>query len=330
MVELMIAMFLSTVILMGAFHVHSTFQYSLHRQDEITKIQQTMKVTRDLLDRRLRAAGSGLIGTSVAWCGGEHQVGPTSLHNSNTFGVWDTTEGGVDNDPDWIEIMSADRNMNGYLTKDHPLTGVVKEVDKPENFVVGGLIGIRGPTGVCIFMVRDVKNGKLDYGTGGSDLTKCYNDKQTCRFEILGYNALPAGTEILNFSSGTFALRVDSSNPRRPLLMMAQGVAGGDPAMYQWQPIAEHVEDMQIGVFLDTSTPPDPIGDVWVNSRDLTNDELTRVRAIRISLVFRSASEIPGWRAGRRPALEDRPAATTTDGYLRRVMTTTVKLRNMM
>ena len=325
-------MFLSTMILMGAFHVHSTFQYSMHRQDEITRMQQTMKVTRDLLDRRLRAAGAGMVGKMVAWCGGEHLVGPFMIHNSNVIGTSDAAEGGADPDPDWFEILSSDKTRNGYLTNQHPVTGVIKQINNPQDFPVGGLIGIKGQGGVCIFMVTSNNGGHIQYRQGGSDLFRCYNEtanKFDCEDNVLGQKFLEAGSEILNFSSGTFGLRIDNSNPRRPILMMASGVAGGDASQYTWQPIAEHVEDMQVGVYLDTSNPPDEIGDVWVNSRDLTALELGNVRAVRISLVFRSASEIPGWQAGRRPALEDRPAATTTDGYLRRVMTTTVKLRNM-
>lgn len=333
LVELMIAMFLSTLILMGAFHVHSTFQTSLHRQDQISRMQQTMKVTRDLLERRLRSAGAGLVANTKSYCGGEHQVGPFTLHNKNTFGQGDTTEGDSDNDPDWFEVISSDKALNGIITQPSPVKNAVNFVDNPEAFPVGGLFGIKGPNGVCVFMVtmHPGSNG-VQYRPGAGALNQCYNspaEKGACQSEVLdGANFVPVGSEMLNFSSGTFALRIDDSNPRRPVLMMATGVAGGDPNLYQWQPVAEHVEDMQIGMYLDTSDPPDEIGDLWVNSRDLTTLELDRVRAVRISLVFRSASEIAGWRAGRRPALEDRPAATTTDGYLRRVMTSTVKLRN--
>lgn len=330
LVELTIAMALSTLVVMGAFHMHSTFQYSLHRQDEITRMQETMKVTRRILERRIRAAGAGMVGTVMTACGGNHQVGPFIVHNRNTIGQSDTTNGGSDNDPDWIEVMSSDRSQNGYLTKPMPVTGVVKFVDKPHNFPTGGLFGIKGSNGVCVFMISKVSWNKIQYRPGGNALLSCYNrnvHRKDCE-NMLGQKQLPTGSEILNFSSGTFALRIDRSSPARPVLMMASGVAGGDPSLYTWEPLAENVEDLQVGVSLDTSNPADMIGDVWVNSRDLTAAELGRVRAVRISLVFRSASEVPGWTAGRRPALEDRPAASTRDGYLRRVLTTTIALRN--
>lgn len=332
LVELTIAMALSTLVVMGAFHMHSTFQYSLHRQDEITRIQETMKVTRRILERRLRAAGAGMAGSTYVQCGGEHLVGPFMLHNRNTFGQTDTTNGGADTDPDWIEIMGSDRSQNGILTSSKPINSVVARVSNASAFKAGGLFGIKGPNGMCIFMVSSVKNNKFQYYTGNDPLRKCYNpnaQRKACEQRVLGQHQVPAGSEIINLSSGTFALRIDNSQPARPVLMMASGVAGGDPARYTWQPLAENVEDLQVGVSLDTSNPADSTGDLWVNSRDLTSTELASVRAVRLSLVFRSASEMPGWNAGRRPALEDRAASTPRDGYLRRVLTTTIALRNM-
>ncbi|MFH2006389.1 MAG: PilW family protein [bacterium] len=334
--EMMITMVLGTVVAIGAFHIHATFQYSLHRQDEITRIQGTMKVTRQLLERRIRPAGAGMTGTVSHWCGGQTQMGPFVFHNSNVIGQKDLTGGNADNDPDWFEIMAADMSRNGNLTSSHPVTSVVKDLTNPTYFQPGTLFGLKNANGVCILMVTDVKmnkdgTGTISYQQGGDPLWQCYNNaqwKQDCRNDVLKSNDLPAGSEILNFGAGTFGMRIDSSKPAVPVLMMASGVAGGNALLYDWQPLAMHVEDLQIALHLDTSVPADEMGDIWVNDRDLTDAELGRVRSVRVSIVFRSASEIPGWRAGRRPALEDRPAANTTDGYIRRVMTTVIKLRN--
>ena len=174
-----------------------------------------------------------------------------------------------------------------------------------------------------------------DWGGGGaaqasSDTMHLLNAqwKQDCRNNVLKDNDLQAGSEILNFGGGTFAMRIDDDKPAVPVLKMATGVAGGTATLYNWQALAMHVEDIQIALHLDTSVPADDMGDIWVNDRDLLDTELGKVRSARVSVVFRSASEIPGWSSGRRPALEDRPAATTTDGYIRRVMTTVIKLRN--
>jgi len=330
-------MVLSTVIAMGAFHIHATFQSSLHRQDEITRIQGTMKIARSLLERKIRPAGSGMVGVVSSDCGGSHQVGPFTFHNSNVIGTADTTLGGTDRDPDWFEVVAANMGNSGYLTGSSPITGVTKPVDDANKFKVGGLMGLRNKNGVCIFMVSRVLAGsnRIQYRPGGGGalgaLLSCYNqnaNRKDCEDNVMMDKFMQPGDQVIDLSAGSFAMRIDDSRPARPVLMMAAGVAGGDPNLYDWKPVAVNVEDMQIALHLDTTDPPDGMGDIWVNSRDLTVAELMNVRAVRLSMVFRSNNEVTGWRAGRRPALEDRPAAATTDGYIRRVMTTVIKLRN--
>jgi len=334
LIELMIAMFLASFVVVAAFHIHSTFQSALHRQDQVSRMQQTMLVTRRLLVRRLRSAGGGLTTNLWSTCGGTHQVGPFILHNRNQFGATDTSNSGSDPDPDWFEIMSVDHSRSGVLSRTFPLSSQEIPTNQASNFHPGDMFVLQNEHGACLLMVSKVQHNKIQHqpaGWGSTKLANCFNQGRSmtaCKNEMKT-NKLPVGSPILNLGSGSAAFRIDDSNPKRPLLMMASSQAGGDPSQYDWQPVAEGVEDMQIAVQLDTSDPPDAIGDVWVNSRDLQTSELGKARAVRISLVFRSMSPATGWSSGRRPALEDRPAATSQDGYIRRVLTTMVKLRNV-
>lgn len=336
--ELVVTMVLSTVIAIGAFHIHATFSASLNRQDEITRIQGTMKIARAMLERKIRPAGAGMVGVVSTDCGGTHSVGPFTIHNNNVIGgTPDTADGGTDNDPDWFEVISANMGASAYLDGQAPIMGVTKPVQDTKGFKEGSLMGLRNGNGVCIFMVSKIMNSgkKIQYNPGGGGslgaLLTCYNQaahRKDCEDNVMMDHFMQPGDQIIDLSSGSFALRINDSKPARPVLEMAAGVAGGDPNLYEWKPVAVNVEDMQIAVHLDTSAPPDGMGDIWVNSRDLTTAELMNVRAVRLSLVFRSNNEVSGWSSGRRPALEDRPAATTNDGYIRRVMTTVIKLRN--
>ncbi len=332
LIELMVAVFLSGLVVMAAFHVHTTFQSTLNRQEEISRMQQTMKVTRELLVSRIRGAGGGVSSNIWTDCGGQRPIGPFMIHNANALGSADNAEGGQDNDPDWFEVLSADYNSSGTLSKNHPIVSTNKPTDEAANFQVGDLLLIQNEHGACLLMVRKVQKNKIihqTHGGGGNPISECYGaDLSVCK-NAMKTNQLPAGSPIINMGRKSAAFRVDVSDPKRPMLMMASGQAGGDPALYDWQPIAEGVEDMQIAVHLDTDDPPNGFGNIWVNSRDLTANETSRVRAVRLSLVFRSTSEIPGWNQGRRPALEDRPAASATDGYVRRTFTTIIKLRNI-
>jgi prepilin-type N-terminal cleavage/methylation domain-containing protein len=332
LIELLVAIFLAGLLVAASFHIHSTFQSTMHRQEEVTRMQQTMKVTRDLLARRIRGAGGGISANLWSACGGEHTVGPFTLHNDNALGGSDLSEGGSDNDPDWFEVVGADHNSSSSLSKQHPLVSRVKHVHEPGKFKPGDLVVIQNDKGACMLMISRVHHKWVMHqpaGWGGAKMTGCFNQTlQMCRREM-ETNQLPSGTPLINLSPRSGAFRVDDSDPDRPLLMMASGVGGGDPTQYDWQPIAEGVEDMQIAVHVDTDDPPDQLGDEWVNSRDLRANETARVRAVRISLVFRSTSPVPGWSSGRRPGLEDRPASPTNDGYIRRVLSTIIKVRNM-
>lgn len=331
--ELLVAVFLAGILAAAAFHIHYTFQSSFHRQEQITQMQQTMKVTRALLARYLRGAGAGVNANFWSSCGSERQIGPFVLHNSNPFGSTDLSDGGDDPDPDWFEVTGGDMNVSSPLSHQSAVTSAVRPVLDPAKFKPGDVIGVGNEKGMCLFMVTHVMNNDIQHRPVANQLpmAACYNAdhaRQKCE-DVLQTHFLEAGGNVINFSARTAAFRIDDTDPKRPLLMMAAGAAGGDPTLYQWQPIAEGVEDMQIGLHVDTSNPADTMGDVWVNSRDLRANELDRVRAVRLSLVMRSLSEVPGLSGGRRPGLEDRQPAAVTDGYVRRVVTTVFKLRNM-
>ena len=331
LVELMVAMVLAGIVVAAAFHINSTYQIALHRQTEITRMQQTLQVTKRMMSRLVRGAGGGMSDNIQTVCGGLHKVGPFLLHNRNAFGATDTTNGGTDNDPDWFEVVGVDQNRSSSTSSPYSVTSHVKPTSESWKFRPGDLFLIQNDHGGCLLAVSGVTTHYVQHRATGTQLVRCYNpggSLQWCR-NTLGTNTLPAGARLLNLSGSSAAFRIDDSNPKRPLLMMASGAAGGDPTRYDWQPVAEGVEDMQIAVHLDTSDPPDAYGDQWVNSRDLTAAETTKVRAVRLTLVFRSTSEIPGWHQGLRPGYEDRPAATSKDGYTRRVLSTVIKVRNI-
>ncbi len=331
LVELMVAMVLAGMVVAAAFHIQSTYQRALHRQDQITRMQQTLQVTKRMMARVIRGAGGGLSANISTVCGGLHKVGPFVLHNRNSFGATDTTNGGQDTDPDWFEVMGVDQNRSATTSRSFPVTSQEKPTNESWKFRPGDLFVVQNDHGGCLLAVSKITNKFIQHRSTGTQLARCFNQgasMQWCR-NNLGTNTLPAGTRLLNLGGATAAFRIDDSDPKRPLLMMASGAAGGDPNQYNWQPVAEGVEDMQIAVQLDTSDPPDALGDQWVNSRDLTAAETARVRAVRLTLVVRSTSEIPGWRQGRRPGYEDRPAAATRDGYTRRVVSTVIKVRNV-
>ena len=91
-------------------------------------------------------------------------------------------------------------------------------------------------------------------------------------------------------------------------------------------PIAEDMEDLQFAFGLDTDA--DNFIDSWINDTDLTDIQKDQVRQVRITVLGRTASEHRG-HSEIRPAIEDHAAAGTTDGFRRKQLEVTVKVRNL-
>ena len=100
------------------------------------------------------------------------------------------------------------------------------------------------------------------------------------------------------------------------------------------EPIAEGVEDLQIALGYDATTDgltetANGVGDEWAyNASGELHPLAGTLRAVRVSLVARSLTQVSGAASGGVPALEDRPAGTA-DRYRRRVLSSTIELRNM-
>jgi prepilin-type N-terminal cleavage/methylation domain-containing protein len=99
------------------------------------------------------------------------------------------------------------------------------------------------------------------------------------------------------------------------------------------EPLAENVEDFQVAYGLDTtnggagSIPPGPVT-AWEYASGVGNTA-GALRAIRITIITTTAAQLQGGTASfLRPAAEDRAASGTADKYRRRILTSTVEVRN--
>ncbi|MGE3547421.1 MAG: PilW family protein, partial [Kofleriaceae bacterium] len=117
-----------------------------------------------------------------------------------------------------------------------------------------------------------------------------------------------------------------------PTLMMdpdADGSAAGEP-------VADGVEDFQLalGVDADGSGTLLEVGaaagdDEWAYNVSGDAALAGSIRAVRISLVARATAKVTGTATFTRPAVEDRAAGATTDNYRRRVLSSSVEIRNL-
>jgi prepilin-type N-terminal cleavage/methylation domain-containing protein len=157
-------------------------------------------------------------------------------------------------------------------------------------------------------------------------------------------NTFPAGSTV-NFLENSNAIATfneisyyideddptDPNDPTFPRLYRRYTSADGATTV---QLIAEHIEDLQFSFWKEDGVDNDGDGEIdeadelsWDSTTSpLNEDSDTDIRMIRVSLVARSKHEHRNF-TGNRPALEDHSAGTT-DGFRRRVLTFTVKVRN--
>jgi len=147
---------------------------------------------------------------------------------------------------------------------------------------------------------------------------------------------LKEGNRAIHARHATFS--VDSTSYPVPTLVMdPDGATAGAGGALPAEPLAEGIEDMQIAVGIDSdgttglSEGPSTTDEWFYNtSGDATVATTATVRAIRITLVARTTSALFGNATTffNRPAAEDR-AAGVTDNFRRRLLTTTIELRNV-
>ena len=92
------------------------------------------------------------------------------------------------------------------------------------------------------------------------------------------------------------------------------------------QPIAENIEDLQFAFGLDTTD--DGNIDTWINNANINDTQKDQVRSVRINVLGRTAKTIRGF-SSTRPTVEDNSGSSTSDGYIRKSVQTTVKVRNL-
>jgi type IV pilus assembly protein PilW len=143
----------------------------------------------------------------------------------------------------------------------------------------------------------------------------------------------PAGALVIRAQHASFWVGTVDGNPT---LMMDPD---GKDSTVDWEPMAEGVEDMQLVKGMDSST--DGIGaensasanaDEWIYNNASDSDQPSyTLRAVRVTLVARTLSGLIGnLKAFNRPAIEDHTgAAANTDNFRRRILKTTVEVRNM-
>ena len=163
----------------------------------------------------------------------------------------------------------------------------------------------------------------------------------TCLTNVVPGTGYPSGSIVIRamhakfYVDANFEASVPPVVPVPGLMMQLDPNSAAPPAP---QPLSDGVEDLQLALGMDWILPPDnaiselgaaPNDDEWIFNKTGDTMQVGPVRSIRLTLVARAVNGNAGTNnlTFNRPAAEDH-AVGGADGFRRRVLQTTVEIRN--
>ena len=315
LIELMVSLVMFSFAIAGVLGIAVSLTVGYREQRQAINAESAVRVPMDFMADALRqsspavpnSVASALIDASGANC----TDGAINVTNSSTG-------------PDRLDVIYASGAI--VTTTRTVVTGTDTEVTVTDatQLAANDYIVISDTAHGVLYKINSVNTV-----TGEIDFTAL------CDSPITGWTTdFPTGSMVVRAQHAEFYIdTVDGI----PTLMMdpdgPQGTLGG-------QPLAEGVEDFQVALGVDADAnlqlaTEDASGanlDEWVGNHSGDTPYVVgagTVRAVRITLIARASTPVEGTASTfSRPAAEDR-AAGAADKYRRRVLRSTVEVRNM-
>ena len=388
LVELMIAITIGSIVILGISSVYTSSKRSYKLQEEFSRLQENGRFAINYITRFVRSAG---------YSGCASGLGAIdTIMNDSTDDIWqfDTGIEGyeyVGTNPGQSVTLPATQTATTDTSANHDLWKTVGNVSLPNPTGTTDFLGnayspiadtdilvARTADGSGIEVSKANPSGQVFVACplstlertcpdgGSSGCTLCINDPvlvSDCQSgsafqttNLTGTGNPPAGMKEFNVvhSSGGTAVPGNS----QPLLnrqlnkgdevmkvstkVFYVGKGANGPSLFMKQAnstpveLVEGVESMQVLYGEDTDATPDNIPNRYVVASDVTN--FANIVAVRVSILLRSVKELPWRTAASKPyllggmdtdtAVELKSPDTPKDKRLRKVMSTTIKIRN--
>ncbi|RMH40619.1 MAG: prepilin-type N-terminal cleavage/methylation domain-containing protein [Deltaproteobacteria bacterium] len=320
LVELMVALVVSSLVIGAALSVGLTMMRSFRDHGTMVSVQRAARVSMDFLADAVRNSNPGVLtGMFEDLIGCSGQVPGISVTNRT-------------NAPDEISLVYASGGIftssrSTYSPTSTGLTVLDAEEVAGQDFFPGDYIVITNLDVGTIVRVADVQASGSEWQLGTIQPSSC----GAVSFPGPGFEP---GSLVIRGRFARFFVQNDAGTGNIPMLMMDPDGPGPATA----EPVADGIEDLQIAVAVDangdgtiTEVGIAPNDDEWYYNiaGDMDPPGGIPPRAVRLTLIARSVSETSNVASFTRPAAEDRAASTVPDPYRRRVLTTTVELRNL-
>jgi type IV pilus assembly protein PilW len=352
LIEILVSLAISGMVLTGIFHVFNTSNRSYIVQEDIARMQQNVRIAKYFIEKDLRMAGYGVRNLAVDGSKVDAVVfennlqnDPDTLDNTDTLRMIYMDDQAADCGTNPGSNRSCEELPQLLLKAEMPPTSAEAEVheelgDDPYSYWDDGCscngtdydspqfgfqVIITSPDGSQsdLLWVTGVQN------TGGDDKIQNhqYTDDDGIKHDNKVLNKYPENSTIKFFNSDAISEVKYFIDKDHYLRHEKNGIA---------TKLAENIEDMQVafgGDFNDDGDIDLTDDDDWFDEADLVSGEMTdsdkdKIRYVRVTLLGRTAREHDGV-SSIRPSIEDHVGATQSDGYRRRILSFTVKIRNL-
>ena len=306
MIELLIAVVLSTILIGVAFQIAIVVLTGYREHREAVGIQRSARGSLDLIADAVRNASAGVPTAQLT-----DAAGCTPL---TAIDVLDETDG-----PDELSVITA---AGGALSS-------IREVFEETSTSVTVLDGSGLSEGDMVLIT--------DFDVG--HVVKLSSVTENADDWTLGIEAITCGGIDFSYPAGSLMVRARVSRfyvedlDGVPTLFLDPDGDGPDAG----EPLAEGIDDFQVAVGVDGDDDgnlldTDGFDDEWFGN-DVGDDApvaptATPWRALRLTIVARALKEDTRGDWSARPEVENH-AGGTVDGYRRRVVSTVVEIRNL-
>jgi type IV pilus assembly protein PilW len=311
LIELLIAIALGLVILAGLYKTFRTQHDTYIVQDQVAAMQQNLRAAMYLITRDLQMAGwytnFDRINHNIDWNDQDGDNDPTTNPENGkplVFAVDNNSTAGdnINDGTDMLVIVKAAEDSLHTLTGTEIASGTSISV----NLTPSGLNPASNIYGLLV---------KSDLRTGDFFVLTAPGTVAWPLGENYKGDADPSKADML-FRTDLIVYKINNdATTGRPVLYRRN--LGSDNG---YQPVAENIENMQVRYYLENDPVP---------KDTLTLSTQTRVRAVEVILVGRTALPQRGFTDTETYSFANNPNPNPGGNFRRKVLSTIVKTRNV-
>ena len=312
LIELMISVGILGIVSVYMFESFAINQQAYTVIEQVSESQQNIRAIGDLMERDVRHGGM-MVPEGAAVCGVDATAGPDRFYVSDATAL----------DPgDDVAIYDG-------VT----LAGATQVAAGNQTFNVSALVIEPAPARPAYDTTADgVPDADFLVNGGVIVMDLLSPGRGTACGRVSAVNAV--GPQLgIEIQSGLLAVAAGASQ-LVAIPAHEYRIANGDQLLRDGVLLAGGVEDLQVAYFFDADDDGridanevhgDGVGPNYLASAQ----DASQIRELRFNLVTRTQREDREWSQGRPQATENRAAVVASDGFRRRVYTSTVMLRNV-